>query len=77
MCDKLMYILDDDTQNYLFCGLQLVVETFTTNLMNKPIKIHKKSSKLLFQRIRKRLGIINSPLSPLSELKKNKNCLTI
>ena len=26
--DKLMYIPNDDTQNYPFCKLQLVVETF-------------------------------------------------
>ena len=28
MADKLMYIANDDTQNYPFCRLQLVVETF-------------------------------------------------
>ena len=28
MADKLMYIPDDDTQNYPFCRLQLVIETF-------------------------------------------------
>ena len=28
MADKLMYIPSDDTQNYPFCRLQLVVETF-------------------------------------------------
>ena len=28
MADKLMYIPDNDTQNYFFCKLQLVVETF-------------------------------------------------
>ena len=28
MADKLMYIPNDDTQNYPFCNLQLVVETF-------------------------------------------------
>ena len=28
MVDKLMYNPDDDTQNYPFYGLQLVVETF-------------------------------------------------
>ena len=28
MTDKLMYIPNDNTQNYLFCRLQLVVETF-------------------------------------------------
>ena len=28
MDDKLMYIYNDDTQNYPFCRFQLVVETF-------------------------------------------------
>ena len=28
MADKLMYITNDDTQNYPFCRLQLVVGTF-------------------------------------------------
>ena len=28
MADKLIYIPKDDTQNYPFCKLQLVVETF-------------------------------------------------
>ena len=28
MTDKLMYIPNDDTQNYPFCRLKLVVETF-------------------------------------------------
>ena len=28
MADKLMYIHNDDTQNYPFCGLQLMVEMF-------------------------------------------------
>ena len=28
MADKLMYITNDDTQNYHFCRLKLVVETF-------------------------------------------------
>ena len=28
MINKLMYILYDDTQNYPFCRLQLVIKTF-------------------------------------------------
>ena len=28
MADKLMYIQNDDTQNYPFCRLQLVADTF-------------------------------------------------
>ena len=45
MAYKLMYILNDDTQNYPFCRLQLVVDPFGLNIMNKPIKIQSKSSK--------------------------------
>ncbi len=35
MADKLMNFLNNDTKNYLFCRLQLVVETLPTQL-NKP-----------------------------------------
>ena len=35
MADKVMYIPNDDTQNYPFCRLQLVVETLDTQL-NEP-----------------------------------------
>ena len=38
MADKLMYILYDDNQNYPFCRLKLVVETFEHS--TQPIKIH-------------------------------------
>ena len=43
MADKSMYIHNDDTQNYHFCILELVVETFK---LNKPtnqnsVKVHK------------------------------------
>ena len=38
--DKLMYISNDDTQNYSFSRLKLLVETFEPQLNNKPIKIH-------------------------------------
>ena len=38
MADKLMYILNDDTQFYPLCELKLVVETFK-HLFNQPIKI--------------------------------------
>ena len=46
---KLMYIPDDDTQNYLFCKLQLDFETFE---LNKPtnqnsIKVPKVGNKHL------------------------------
>ena len=39
MADKLMYILNDDTQNNPLCRLQLVVETFRHYFMIKPTKI--------------------------------------
>ena len=35
MTDKFMYIPNNDTQNYPFCILKLVVETFDTQL-NEP-----------------------------------------
>ena len=37
MADKLMYILNDDTQYYPFCRLKLEVETFVHSTSNKPI----------------------------------------
>ena len=39
MIDKLMYIHNDDTQNYDFCRFQLVVETFGTKL-NEPTNLN-------------------------------------
>ena len=68
MDDKFMYIPNDDTQNYLFCRLKLVVETFK----HSTVWAIQSNPKFLSQRIRKRyhksLGtsVINSPLSPLS-----------
>ena len=37
MAEKVMYIRNDDTQNYHFCSLQLVVEWFghSTKLTNQ------------------------------------------
>ena len=69
MADELMYIPNNDTQNYPYCRLQLVVRTL--NLINQQIKIQLKSPKLLSQLIRKRyyktLGtsVINSPMPSL------------
>ncbi len=41
MTDELMYIPNDDLQNYPFFRLQLVVlNDWTLNLMNQPTKIH-------------------------------------
>ena len=73
MAEKLMYIPNDDIQNYLFRRLKLVVEAFK-HLKSQPIKIQK-SPNLLSQWIRKRYhktlgtGVLNSPLLPLSLLK--------
>ena len=70
MADKYLYIPLDDTQNYPFCRLQLVVESLETQL-NRPTNQNSlKFSK--FKPIRKRnlntLGtsVMNSSLSPVS-----------
>ena len=36
MSDKLMYIPNDDTQNYLYCRLQLVVKKRLDTQLNEP-----------------------------------------
>ena len=67
MADKLMYISNDNTQNYPFCRVKLVVETLEQSTNHNSLK----SPKLLSQRIKKlyykTLGTsaINSPLSPI------------
>ena len=83
IADRLMYIPDDDTQNYTFSRFRLVVEKFE-HFMNQQIKIRWKSPKLLSQPIRKHyyktLGTryqINSPLSPLSLLICLSFCLSL
>ncbi len=51
MANKLMYILNDNTQNYLFCSLKLVAETFELNTqLNESTN---QNSRLLSQLIRK------------------------
>ena len=64
---KVLDISNDDAQNYLFCRLQLEVETLV-NLMKQPIKIQQKSLKLLSQQSFKTLGtsVLNRPMSPPS-----------
>ena len=54
MADKLMYIPNDDTQNYHFCRLQLVVETFITQLNFPSNQNSEKASIVLSQPIGKR-----------------------
>ena len=46
MADKLKYIPNDDTQNYHFCRLQLVVETRNTQLNEPTIRYTIKVSKV-------------------------------
>ena len=42
MADKLMYIQNDDTQNYPFCRLQFIVEPFErSNLWTRQSKFNK------------------------------------
>ena len=74
MADKLMYIPNDDTQNYPFCRLQLLVKMFGhSTFRTKQSKFNNKSPKLSSQWIRKSyyktLGtkVINSPMPPPSQ----------
>ena len=57
MAYKLMYIPDDDTQNYPFCRLKFVIETFNTYL-NRTInqKVPKVVSQLMGKRYLKLWG---------------------
>ena len=60
-----MYISINDTQNYTFCRLQLVVETFGQSTNNEPTDQNvPKNVKLM----NKTLGtsVIKSPMSPSS-----------
>ena len=53
MTDKLMYIPNEDTQNYPYCRLQLVVKTFWTLNLNEPANQYsRKVLKVVRQRIR-------------------------
>ena len=55
--DKLMFILNDDTQNYLFSRLQLLVETFghstneptNQNSINVPKAVNPTNTEILFK----------------------------
>ncbi len=76
MADKLMYITNDDTQNYNFRKKNLQLKRLNTKLNESTNQTSLKSLKLLSQRIGKRYyktletSAINSPLSPLSLRKK-------
>ena len=69
MAEKMMYIPNDETQNYNYNYNKWI---WTLNIMIQQIKIQYKYSKLFSQRIIKRyyktLGtsVINSPMSPPS-----------
>ena len=74
MANNLMYIPNDDTQNYHICRLQLLVKMFGhSTFRTKQSKFNNKSPKLSSQLIRKSyyktLGtkVINSPMSPHSQ----------
>ena len=45
MADELMYIPNDDTKNYPYCRLQLVVETLDAQLLLKVFKVVKLTNK--------------------------------
>ena len=70
LADKLMYIPNDVTQNYPFCRLRLVVETFehSTKWINqlKFNKVPKIVKPMNTKRYYQTLGtsVINSPMSP-------------
>ena len=70
MVNKLIFTHNDDTQNNAFCRLQLVVETFNTQLNEttnqnalKVPKVIKPINKKKF--IMKLWGLINSLMSPV------------
>ncbi len=54
MVNKLIFIPNDDTQNFPFCRLIFVAETFNTQFNEATNQNLLKSKKLLRQRIRKR-----------------------
>ena len=66
MTVKLMYITDDDTQNYPLCRLQLVVEMFAHSTWWINQSKFPKVPKVVRPTNKKTMGIIvlNSPLSP-------------
>ena len=72
MSDKLMYIPNVNKQNYLFCILQLVVESFDTKLnkptnqnsLNVPIAVKPTKMKTLYNTLG--TSAINIQLFPFS-----------
>ena len=68
MDDNLIYIPNDDTQNYSFCKLKLRVETFGHSL-NKPKNQANPTKKRKHYYKTLRTSVINSPMSPPSLIK--------
>ena len=75
MADKIIYFPNDARQNYPFCKLQLVVETFGHSTKQTNLSKFNKSPKSCLakkDKIRKRyyktlwISVINSPMSPPS-----------
>ena len=68
MADKLVYIPNNDSQNYSFCNLQLVVETLDTQFKETTNQNFIKVPKVVKQRYYNsiRTSVINSPMSPPS-----------
>ena len=73
MADKLIHILNDDTQNYPSCRLQIEIKHLDTQLIESTKQKSKMSLKLLNQGIRKRhyktlwSSVINNLISPPSQ----------
>ena len=80
MADKLMYIANDDTQNYPLCRLQLVVETFGHSDKEPTNQNLIKVPRLLGKQIRKRYNktletrVIDSLMSTPSQYSNTISC---
>ena len=68
MADKIVYILNYETQNCTYCRLQLVVEMFGSQLNKQINQNAMKVPKVVKPTNKKPLGtrVIKSPLSPPS-----------
>ena len=67
MADKLMYMPNDVTQNYLFCKFQLVIETFDTQhfeLTNQNSKVLKVGKPTYMKCYHKTLEPNKKPIVP-------------
>ena len=57
MSDKLMYIPNNDTQNYPFCRLKFVVETFEHSWDNKITNENSLKSSKFFKPTNKKMSL--------------------